>query len=160
MTKDEGLIEENLITAALGWLSDHELEPSDFAPDTWEMIRNNLRALKDIAGLTQTEIARSAHNIPNGQEVSGSRRVAITQDMQGSRDIARLARLTVACGFDPMLLFVPNLRGIIRRLAAEYTTKIKLEHSIFRTVKKCPNCDSFNRDPLAKYCSQCGARLS
>lgn len=142
-----------------GWLADHGLDCATFLPEVWQMLRNNLAVLKDLSGFTQEEIARKIHGTSKDKKVSGSKRVMVAHTLLESNDIEQLEQIARACGFDPLLLVMPNLRECVSTLANSLTSEIQFETSIFRAMRKCEKCNHLNRDPNARYCSQCGTRI-
>ncbi len=151
--KSEGLI-------LRGWLVDRGLDSATFDPEVWQILRANLAVLKDIAGLTNDEIARRVYGGSNGEPMSSSRCVLISRALNESYKIEQLETIARACGFDPLLLVVPNLRERVSALANSLTSEIKFETSIFRAMRKCENCHHLNRDLNACYCSRCGMKIT
>jgi hypothetical protein len=149
---------KNKESALSDWLAEHDLNPSTFGPEAWQMIHDNLATLKEIAGLTLNEIACKMYGEDVRARSRGTMRVAMSRAII-SHDIERIEGIARICGFNPLLLFAPDPRRRVWQIINDLANGITVNNSIFRALRKCPKCGSENRNPTVTHCSQCGANL-
>ena len=142
------------------WMSSNNFDVGSPPPYALRKMLENLSILKALSGLTCEEIAHKMEGLPDDKPVQDSARLKVAHIMGGQRKkISLIEQVAIACGFNPLLVLVLDLRKRICELAIDFTQDIHVENSVFY-VRQCKGCQHLIAEVDAVFCPQCGRRIA